>query len=142
MATLGEATRVSDLLVPTAPEMLRVKAFLLTERRATRDYIDVAALALHLGSDAALEAVGFLSLVYGPREPQTWVSAFAEACESEPLDLASVALAEYKGLEPPLNAWPFVAARCRDLGRAVLKRELVGALPEALPTGWGHHSKP
>ncbi len=136
-----ETARVSDLLVPTAGEMLRVKAFLLTERRATRDFVDVAALALHLGPDAALEAAGLLNLVYGPRLPQTWVSAFAEACESEPLDLALVPLTAYKGLRPPHTDWPFVAGQCRDFARALLKRELVGALPNTLPTDWEQHTK-
>ena len=37
------------LKVPTIEEMLRIKAFLLVERNATRDYLDVAALSHHLG---------------------------------------------------------------------------------------------
>jgi hypothetical protein len=134
--TIGlETTTVRGLLIPTAGEMLRVKAFLLTERRATRDFVDVAALVLRLGPAAALEAVEFLDLIYGQRSPQTWISAFAEACEGEPVDLPSVSLSTYKGLRAPLNDWPFVAGRCRNLGRSVLKRELSGVLPNALPPG-------
>jgi hypothetical protein len=128
-----QTTRVRGLRIPTGGEMLRIKAFLLTERRATRDFIDVAALALHLGPAAATEAAALLNLVYGPRDPQTWVSAFAEACESEPLDRALVSLAAYKGLQPPLTDWSFVASQCRELGRTLLKRELDGKLPSALP---------
>ena len=52
------------LLVPTGAEMLRVKAFLLAERRATRDYVDVAAMVRLLGDPAALKALGYLNLVY------------------------------------------------------------------------------
>ena len=32
--------------------------------------------------------------------------------------------------------------RVVEAGRALLKRERVGALPNALPAGWGQHSKP
>ena len=131
-----QTTRISELLVPTAAEMLRVKAFLLTERRATRDYVDVAALAHHLGNEAALRALRLLNVVYGPRAPQTWVSAFAEACEDDPLDLAEVPLAAYKGLQAPFTDWSFVAGECRTLGRTVLKMELGGLLPTTLPANW------
>ena len=44
---------MDGLLVPTAPEMLRIKAFLTAERRATRDYVDLAALVDHLGEGVA-----------------------------------------------------------------------------------------
>lgn len=128
-----QTTQVRGLRIPTAAEMLRVKAFLLTERRATRDFVDVAALTLHLGAAAAAESAALLNLAYGPRAPQTWISAFAEACESEPTDLAAVPLTAYKGLRTPLTDWAFVAARCRELGRGLLKRELGGGLPSALP---------
>lgn len=131
-----QTTQVAGLRVPTAAEMLRIKAFLLTERRAVRDYVDVAALAVHLGEAAALRALEVLNLVYGPRTPQTWISAFAEACEGEPVDAAAVALADYRGLRAPFTSWPFVAEQCRRLGRAVLKCELAGALPVALPSTW------
>lgn len=126
-------TELMGLRIPTAAEMLRVKAFLLTERRATRDYVDVAALTLHLGMDAASEAATLLNLIYGPRTPLTWISVLAEACESEPADLAAFPLAAYKGLRAPLTDWSFVAAQCRDLGCVLLKRELSGGLPAALP---------
>jgi hypothetical protein len=128
-----QITHVRGLRVPTAAEMLRVKAFLLTERRATRDFLDVAALALHLGESGASEAAALLNLVYGPRTPQTWISAFAEACEGDPVDFGMVPLATYKGLQAPLTDWDFVITRCRQLGRTLLKHELSGALPSKLP---------
>lgn len=137
-----QITRLADLVVPTAPEMLRVKAFLLTERRATRDYVDVAALALHLGTAAALDALRILNLVYGARTPQTWASAFAEACEADAADQADVQLAAYKGLRASLCDWAFVASECRKLGRALLKLELEGALPTTLPPDWPQGETP
>jgi len=137
-----QTTRASGLLVPTAAEMLRVKALLLAERRAMRDYVDVAALARHLGDAAAVKALRPCNLIYGPRMPQSWVSTFAEACEAEPADAASVSLTNYKGLRSPFTDWPFVADGCRKLGRAVLKLELEGALPTTLPPDWPHGETP
>lgn len=131
-----QTVMVEGLRIPTGAEMLRVKAFLLTERRATRDFVDVAALHEKLTAGAALAALAWLNLVYPPRPPQTWATRFAEACETEPLDFAVVSLAVYKGLKPPLTDWPFVAGRCRSLGRALLKQELNDALPTQLPADW------
>jgi len=137
-----QTTQVRGLRIPTAAEMLRVKAFLLTDRRATRDYVDLAALILHLGAVAATESTALLNLVYGPRAPLTWISAFAEACESEPVDLAAVPLSAYKGLRAPLTEWAFVADRCRELGRGLLKLELGEKLPAELPADMTPESRP
>ncbi|MBF0337210.1 MAG: hypothetical protein HQL05_05200 [Nitrospirae bacterium] len=46
-----------DVVLPTLPEVLRIKAFLCLQRNATRDYLDLAALAAHMGIDAAGEAL-------------------------------------------------------------------------------------
>src|SRR5437868_10272122 len=39
-----QVTRVRDLWVPTPEETLRIKAWMVAERAATRDFVDVAAL--------------------------------------------------------------------------------------------------
>ena len=120
------------LLVPTGAEMLRVKAFLLAERRATRDYIDVAALTRLLGDSAGLKAVGYLNLVYPAVGSQSVVSRFAEACEAEPLDLTEMALDTYRGLKPPFTDWAYVAETCRRLAHSLIKLELNNGLPQAM----------
>jgi hypothetical protein len=127
---------VQALIIPTHPEMLRVKAFLLMQRRATRDYVDVAALAAALGSPASAEALGYLNLAYPATGPQTAISSFAEACEAEPVDLTAVDLAAYKGLTPPFTDATYVLELCRRLGRSLIKRELEGRLPPALDAGF------
>lgn len=131
-----QTTLVEGLRIPTATEMLRIKAFLLAERRATRDYVDVAALCNQLDWATAVEALGWLNLLYPARTPQSWITRFAEACESGPLDYAAVPLQDYKGLRPPLTDWPFVVERCRAVGRALLKKELEEGLPVRLPEDW------
>lgn len=50
--------------VPTAEEMLRIKAFLVVDRNATRDYLDVAALSHHLGARKSAAALEPLSELY------------------------------------------------------------------------------
>lgn len=125
-------TRLAGLLVPTAAEMLRIKAFLLGERRAARDFVDVAALRQRLGLERSLDSLRYLNAVFGAVSPLTWAARFAEACEAEPADFANVELAAYKGLRPPFTDWRFVARSCQELGRALVKAELAGALPAAI----------
>jgi hypothetical protein len=45
------------LEVPTIEEMLRIKTFLVVERNATRDYLDVAALSHHLGMARSVRVI-------------------------------------------------------------------------------------
>jgi hypothetical protein len=45
----------AEVTVPTVEEMLRIKAFLVVRRNQTRDYLDLAALAEHLGVGPAAE---------------------------------------------------------------------------------------
>jgi len=123
-------TEIEGLVVPTLAEALRIKAFLLAERRATRDYVDVAALVQRFGQSAALDALALLNLLYPSRGPQTLTTRFAEACESEPLDLAAIPLSSYKSLKAPFTEWDFVASVCQRLGRELLKLELQNALPQ------------
>ena len=112
------------------------------QRRATRDYVDVAALAHTLGEVAALQALRYLNAAYPPGGVQTLATQFAEACEAEPLDLATVPLAAYKGLRPPFTDWPAVAAICQHLGGELLKLELNNALPAGLDEGFHGESSP
>jgi hypothetical protein len=47
----------AELTVPTVEETLRIKAFLVVRRNQTRDYLDLAALAEHLGVGRAVETL-------------------------------------------------------------------------------------
>lgn len=120
------------LVIPTLDEMLRVKAFLLSERRATRDYVDFAALSQKAGEEFTLVALAGLNLFY-PGGSQTTITRFAEACESLPADFTAVDLKNYKGLAAPFNNWRFVSDICRAASRKLLKQEMAGILPPSLP---------
>lgn len=135
-----QTLRISGLVIPTLKEILRVKAFLLLQRRATRDYVDVAALARTLGEAAALQALGYLNAAYSRPGTQTIATRFAEACEGEPTDLSNVPLLTYKGLRTPFTDWSFVGESCQRLGRSLLKRELDGALPAQVDEGFWERS--
>ena len=131
-----QRTHRGGLVVATATEMLRVKAFLMAERRATRDFVDVAALTVLLGQTRAREALCYLNLVYGMTQPQSALTRFAEASATEPHDLKAAPLSAYRGLRPPFTDWGFTANVCRRLAQDLLKLELTGALPQKLDAGF------
>lgn len=128
-----ETTEVDGVRIPTVAEMLRIKAFLMADRRTTRDYLDVAALVERLGIASAALALQGLSRLYPPLGRLSAASAVAEACEGEPVDLAEVDLGNYRGIRPPLTNWQHVAGVVRELGHAVIKQELDSDLPPSVP---------
>jgi hypothetical protein len=52
------------LIVPTEPEMLRIKGLLIVKRNATRDYLDFAALAERLGRIETRQALADFDRLY------------------------------------------------------------------------------
>ncbi len=53
-----------EVTVPSEEETLRIKAFLTVRRNQTRDYLDLAALADHLGVDRAAAVLGAIDDYY------------------------------------------------------------------------------
>jgi hypothetical protein len=53
-----------SVLIPTAPEMLRIKAWLLATRNTQRDLLDVVALSDHLGDAGTVSALASLDSLY------------------------------------------------------------------------------
>lgn len=111
------------LKLPTVAEMLRIKAFLVAQRNATRDYLDVAALSHHLGLDKSTEALSRLGELY----PQfagaggdVLSTVLVKLSNPDPFDLTQVDLSEYKGIIAPWNDWHAVVAQCRMLALALL----------------------
>ena len=113
------------LRIPTVAEMLRIKAFLILDRNATRDYLDVAALSHHLGvrkSTAALETMNDLYPEFVGESGDVLTSLVVRLAEPTPYDLTEVDLSEYKGIVKPWNDWASVVVQCADLAAAILKR--------------------
>lgn len=112
------------LKLPTIAEMLRVKAFLVAERNATRDYLDVAALSHHLGlrkSVAALERMQDLYGEFAGEGGDILLTIVIKLSQPDPYDLTEVDLTEYKGIVAPWNNWRAVEKQCRTLAAGLLK---------------------
>ena len=111
------------LRLPTIEEMLRIKAFLVVDRNATRDYLDVAALSYGLGlsrSTLALERLGELYADFVGESGGILTSLLVHLSDPAPFDLTDVDLTEYKGIVPPWNDWRAVRDQCADLAVALL----------------------
>ncbi|MBF0565565.1 MAG: hypothetical protein HQK89_10005 [Nitrospirae bacterium] len=107
-----------DVILPTLPEVLRIKAFLCLERNATRDYLDLAALAAHLGIESASYALWSMDELYPQKSGGGWVvrtQLIMQLAAPPPYDLDKVDLAEYKGVHPPFDRWEYVTDICGKL---------------------------
>ena len=93
------------LRLPTIEETLRIKTFLVVDRNATRDYLDVAALSDHIGLTKSAAALERMNELYA---------------EPDPYDLTDIDLSEYKGIVAPWNNWRAVQAQCASLAAALI----------------------
>lgn len=125
-----------DVVLPTLPEVLRIKAFLCLERNAARDYLDLAALASHMGMETACEALWRMDELYPRKGGDTWAvrtQLVMQLAAPPPYDLDSVDLAEYKGVKPPFDRWEHVADVCGKLSDALLNACVKALHAEASP---------
>lgn len=115
--------------VPTLQEMLRIKAWLVLRRNATRDYLDVVALADRLGS-SAVDVLADIDDYYadqiGPEGRRVSTQLVRQLAEPLPYDLSEVDLSHYRGLDPRWQNWDDVAERCRALATGILDRVAFG----------------
>lgn len=114
------------LQVPTLAEITRIKAWLCLVRNATRDYLDVVALADHLGREAAADVLLSLDDYYedqrGPGGRRVATQVAKQLAEPTPGDLGDVDLASYRRLQPRWQSWAAVADASRALAVAILDR--------------------
>ncbi len=107
------------VVAPTAAEALRVKAYLVVQRNVVRDYLDVVALADHLGEDAAVEILANIDAYYIDRsgeEGSVLTSLVVALADPRPRDADVVEeLPRYKGLDERWHRWEDVVAACRAL---------------------------
>lgn len=111
--------------VPTLAEMTRIKAWLVLMRNATRDYLDLVALAERLGTDAADVLIG-LDAWYadqiGPGGERVATQLAKQLAEPMPYDLSEVDLRRYRRLDARWQDWLSVADACRTYAVAMLDR--------------------
>jgi len=110
--------------VPTLAEILRITAWLCLLRNATRDYVDVAALAHRVGESEAAEVLGEIDRYYddqvGSRGRRVATQVAKQLAEPRPFDLSGVDLRTYRRLEPRWHDWSAVADACRRVAVRVL----------------------
>jgi hypothetical protein len=115
----------TTLRVPTIEEMLRIKAWLVLKRNATRDYLDVVALADRLGERAAevLAGIdGYYADQIGPDGRRVSTQLVRQLADPIAYDLSETDLLTYRKLDPRFQDWDAVAARCRALATMILDR--------------------
>lgn len=110
-----------DLMVtaPTAVECLRIKAYLVVQRNYVRDYLDVVALADHVGIDDAVAVLRDIDAYYVDRSGESGsvlTSLVLGLADPAPRDDAVTGeLPRYKGLAARWHEWSAVVEACRDL---------------------------
>lgn|GEM_PF-351932 len=119
-----ETEVIAGVRVPTLPEMLRIKGWLILTRNATRDFVDFCALAERCG-DAFVAALRPMDRLYPQESGETPVRQLAkQLAEPRPYDVGDVDLGRYRGLQPPWDDWANVEAYAGGLARRVGQRSL------------------
>ncbi|MEX2393722.1 MAG: hypothetical protein WD826_04500, partial [Actinomycetota bacterium] len=128
-----ETTRVvlddgKTLVVPTAEEVLRVKAFLIVRRNQTRDYLDVVALADRYGVDAAASVLARIDDYYADqigRGRGVASQLVRQLGAARPADVSvTKELHAYRNLSPRWTDWNTVRSVCRRLAAEMLEAEV------------------
>ena len=92
------------LTVPTAREALRIKSWLALSRNQTCDYLDIAALADHLGVDEAATTLRGMDDYYddlNERDEAVTTQLVRQLADPRPRDQAVTRqLPSYKKLDP------------------------------------------
>lgn len=114
--------------VPTEAEILRIKGFLVVKRNQVRDYLDVAALAEHLGIPEAAAALARIDEFYrddtatAQRAPVR-DQLLRQLADPAPADAGVIGqLGAYKGLARRWQDWAEVTGVCRAVASTMLNQ--------------------
>ena len=113
----------SHVVAPTEEEILRNKAYLVVQRNMVRDYLDVVALADHLGATQSFEVLADIDRYYSDRsesDDSVCTSLIASLADPQPRDAeVIVELHRYKGLAPEYQDWTTVRQRALAMALAL-----------------------
>jgi hypothetical protein len=113
------------LVIPTAAEILRIKAWLALSRNQTRDYLDIAALADGLGLDEAATILASIDDYYADvntRPEAVATQLVKQLADPRPRDAEVTAqLASYKALDPRWHDWSAIKTVLADLAERMLR---------------------
>ena len=108
-----------SLTMPTLPEMIRTKGWMIVSRNATRDYIDFAALAKHMGIEDTVEVLNDFDAFYSDlirgNQASPIVQLIRQLAEPKPGDLEQIDLSQYKGIQPPFDSWDYIVKICEEI---------------------------
>ena len=108
-----------SLTTPTLPEMIRTKGWMIVSRNATRDYIDFAALAKHMGIEDTVEVLNDFDAFYSDlirgNQASPIVQLIRQLAEPKPGDLEQIDLSQYKGIKPPFDSWDYIVKICEEI---------------------------
>jgi hypothetical protein len=116
--------RGKRLVIPTAAEILRIKAWLTVSRNQTRDYLDVAALADGMGLDEAAGVLRDIDDYYADinrRQEAVVTQLVRQLADPRPRDAEVTAqLASYKALDERWQEWRTVKAVLADVAERIV----------------------
>ena len=114
------------LTVPTADETLRIKAWLALSRNQTRDFLDIAALADHVGLDHAAEVLNDMDRFYADinrRETPVATQVVRQLADPKPTDTRTIdQIHTYKGLVARWHDWNHVRNVLQDVSTRMLSQ--------------------
>ncbi len=117
--------RGKRLVVPSAAEILRIKAWLALVRNQTRDYLDIAALATAIGPEEAAAVLAGIDDYYADvnRRPEAVATQLVrQLADPRPRDAEVTAqLADYKALDARWQDWSAVKAVLADLAERMTR---------------------
>ena len=116
--------RGRSVRVPTLAETLRIKAWLVLRRNATRDYLDLVALADRMGLEEAARVIlgmdGYYEDQIGPDGLRVATQIAKQLADPVPYDRSDVDLAHYRELHPRWQDWSAVRAAAAALATSIL----------------------
>lgn len=119
MVAIGDRS----IIVPTIPEMLRTKGWMIVSRNAARDYVDFIALAEKMSLEDAADTLKdfddyYLDLIRG-KDASPVMQLVKQLAEPKPGDLDEIDLSHYKGIAPPYDSWDYIVGICEKISVAI-----------------------
>ena len=109
----------TPLTVPTAPEILRIKAWLALTRNQTRDYLDIAAIGDLIGLTDAARTLADIDAYYSDLNPgpdRVASQVVRQLSDPQPRDpIVTRELPQYRNLDARWHSWDAVRSVCREI---------------------------
>lgn len=112
-----------EVVVPTLPEMIRIKAWMIVSRNALRDYVDFAVLCYYYGINSTNAVLKDFDDYYldlqRDKEISPLLQLIKQLSEPKPHDLPKHIVKNnrltYKGIQPPFDSWNKIEQICKDV---------------------------